>query len=77
MICNFATEQTGENTEAKKVVRQNQIQLLPVEKGLGTMQNHKAETEICEIKAKWKTQQRSENQVPSLAVMGLWFGTHL
>ncbi|KAI2506538.1 Reverse transcriptase (RNA-dependent DNA polymerase) [Fragilaria crotonensis] len=47
-----------------KVVRRNQIRLLLAEKGRGTTQNHRAETEIREIKTKWKTRMR-ENQVPS------------
>jgi hypothetical protein len=64
LICDFATEQTGKNTEVMKIVRWNQIRLLPAEKGRGTTQNHKAETEIREIKTKWKTRMR-ENQVPS------------
>ncbi|KAI2494571.1 hypothetical protein MHU86_19941 [Fragilaria crotonensis] len=52
----FCTEQTGKNTEVMKVVRRNQIRLLLAEKGRGTTQNHRAETEIREIKTKWKTQ---------------------
>ncbi|KAI2507370.1 Reverse transcriptase (RNA-dependent DNA polymerase) [Fragilaria crotonensis] len=64
LICDFATEQTGKNTEVMKVVRRNQIRLLLAEKGRGTTQNHRAETEIREIKTKWKTRMR-ENQVPS------------
>jgi hypothetical protein len=64
LICDLATEQTGKNTEVLKVVRRNQIRLQPAEKGRGTTQNHRAETEIREIKTKWRTRMR-ENQVPS------------
>jgi hypothetical protein len=59
------TEQTGKNTEVLKAVRRFQIRLLPAEKGRGTTQNHRAETEIREVKTKWKTRMR-ENQVPAL-----------
>ena len=64
LICDFATGQTGKNTKVMKVIRRNQIRLLPAEKGRGTKRNHKAETEIREIKTKWKTRMR-KNQVPS------------
>lgn len=65
LICDFAVEQSGKNTEVLEIVRRrHQIRLLPAEKGRGTTQNHKAETEIREIKTKWKTRMR-ENQVPS------------
>ena len=63
LICDFATEQTGKNTEVMRLIRRMQIRLLPAEKGRGTTQNHKAETEIREVKTKWKTRMR-ENQVP-------------
>ena len=65
LICDLATEQTGKNTEVLKAVRRFQIRLLPAEKGRGTTQNHRAETEIREVKTKWKTRMR-ENQVPAL-----------
>ncbi len=55
LICDFATEQTGKHAEVLKLIRRNQIRLLPAEKGRGTTQNHRAETEI----------QMRENQVPS------------
>ncbi len=61
----MTTEQTGKNTEVLKAVRRFQIRLLPAEKGRGTTQNHRAETEIREVKTKWKTRMR-ENQVPAL-----------
>ena len=64
LICDIATEQTGKNTEVLKAVRRHQIRLLPAEKGCGTTQNHRAETEIREVKTKWKTRMR-ENQVPA------------
>jgi hypothetical protein len=64
LICDLATEQTGKNTEVLKFIRRNQIRLLPAEKGRGTTQNHQAETEIREIKTRWRIRMR-ENQVPS------------
>jgi hypothetical protein len=64
LICNLASEQTGKNTEVLKAVRRFHIHLLPAEKGRGTTQNHRAETEIREVKTKWKTRMR-ENQVPT------------
>lgn len=64
LICDLATEQTGQHTEVLKVIRRNQIRLLPAEKGRGTTHNHRAETEIREIKSKWRNRMR-ENQVPS------------
>ena len=64
LICDLATEQTGKNTEVLKVNRRNNIRLLPAEKGRGTTQNHRAETEIREIKNKWKNRMR-EKDVPS------------
>jgi hypothetical protein len=64
LICDLATEQTGKNTEVLKAIRRFQIRLLPAEKGRGTTQNHRAETEIREVKTKWKTRMR-ENQVPA------------
>ena len=63
LICDLASEQTGKNTEVLKAVRRFHIRLLPAEKGRGTTQNHRAETEIREVKTKWKTRMR-ENQVP-------------
>ena len=60
----MTTEQTGKNTEVLKAIRRFQIRLLPAEKGKGTTQNHRAETEIREVKTKWKTRMR-ENQVPA------------
>jgi hypothetical protein len=64
LICDPATEQTGKHTEVMKIIRRNHIKLLPAERGRGTTQNHRAETEIREIKTKWKTRMR-KNQVPS------------
>ena len=63
LICDLATEQTGRHTEVIRLIRRSHIRLLPAEKGRGTTQNHRAETEIHEIKAKWKTRMRG-NQVP-------------
>ena len=58
LICDLATEQTGKNTEVLKAVRLFHIRLLPAEIGRGTTQNHQAETEIREVKTKWKTTMR-------------------
>ena len=54
LMCDLATEQTGKNTDVMKLVRRFQIRLLSAEKERGTTQNHKAETEIREVKTKWK-----------------------
>ncbi|KAI2490038.1 Reverse transcriptase (RNA-dependent DNA polymerase) [Fragilaria crotonensis] len=64
LICDLASEQTGKNTEVPKAIRRFHIRLLPAEKGRGTTQNHRAETEIREVKTKWKTRMR-EHQVPT------------
>ena len=64
LICDFASEQTGKNTDVMKAVRRFQIKLFPAEKGRGTTQNHRAETEIREVKTKWKVRMR-ENHVPA------------
>jgi hypothetical protein len=64
LICDLASEQTGKNTDVLKAIRRFQIRLLPAEKGRRTKQNHRAETEIREVKTKWKVRMR-ENQVPA------------
>ena len=64
LICDFATEQTGKHTDVMRLVRRLHITLMPAEKGRGTTQNHRAETEIREVKTKWKTRMR-ESQIPS------------
>jgi hypothetical protein len=64
LVCDFASEQTGKNTEVMKIIRRSNIKLQIAEKGRGITQNHRAETEIREIKTKWKTRMRS-NQVPA------------
>ena len=64
LICDLASEQTGKNSDVLKTIRRLQIRLLPAEKGRGTTQNHRAETEIREVKTKWKTRMR-DNQVPA------------
>jgi hypothetical protein len=64
LVCDFASEQTGKHTEVMKMIRQSNIRLRIAEKGRGITQNHRAETEIREIKTKWKTRMR-ENQVPT------------
>jgi hypothetical protein len=62
--CATASEQTEKNTEAMSIVRRSNIQLRIAEKRRGITQNHRAETEIREIKTRWKTRMRS-NQVPA------------
>ena len=64
LACDFASEQTGKHTDVMKLIRKSHIKLRIAEKGRGITQNHRAETEIREIKTKWKTRMR-ENQVPS------------
>jgi hypothetical protein len=64
LICDFATEQTGKNTEVLKAIRRYQIRLLAAEQGQGTTQNHRAETEIREVKTKWKTRMREDQKPP-------------
>jgi hypothetical protein len=64
LICDFASEQTGKNTDVMKIIRRANIKLRIAEKGRGITQNHRAESEIREIKTKWKTRMRS-NQVPA------------
>jgi len=71
LICDLATEQTGKNNEVAKLIRRLHITLLPAEKGHGTTQNHQAETEIREVKAKWKTRMQEHNIPTQLWDYGL------
>ena len=71
LICDFANEQTGKHTEVLKVIRRLHIRLLPAEKGRGTTQNHRAETEIREVKSKWKSRMRDTNVPARLWDYGL------
>jgi hypothetical protein len=64
LVCDFASEQTGKHTDVMKIVRQSDIKLRIAEKGRGITQNHLAESEIREIKTKWKTRMQ-ENLTPS------------
>ncbi|KAI2489369.1 hypothetical protein MHU86_25224 [Fragilaria crotonensis] len=65
LTCDFASEQTaGKHTDVMKIIRRHNTKLHVAEKGRGITQNHLAETEIREIKTKWKARMRS-NQVPS------------
>jgi hypothetical protein len=57
-------DQTGKSTDVMKIIRGANIKLRIAEKGRGITQNHRAETEIREVKTKWKTRMRS-NQVPA------------
>ena len=49
LVCDLATEQTGRNTPMMKEVRRLRIRMKNAEKGRSN-QNHKAETEIRELK---------------------------
>jgi hypothetical protein len=71
LICDLASEQTGKNTEVMKIIRRLHIKLHPAEKGRGITQNHRAETEIREVKTKWKTRMRASNVPPRLWDYGL------
>jgi hypothetical protein len=63
--CDFASEQTGKHTDVMRMmIRRLHINLMPAEKGQGTTQNHRTETETREVKAIWKMRMR-KNQVPS------------
>jgi hypothetical protein len=60
LICDLATEQVGPHTPMMKEVRRLRIRLRNSEKGRSN-QNHKAETEIREVKKKWKIRMREKN----------------
>jgi hypothetical protein len=55
LVCNFATEQTGQHSDIMKLIRRFNIRLRIAEKGRGTTQNAKAKTEIREVKSRWKS----------------------
>jgi hypothetical protein len=59
LVCDLASEQTGKNTEVMKIIRRLHIKTRMAEKGRGITQNHRAETEILEVKTKWKARMRS------------------
>jgi hypothetical protein len=63
LICDLASEQTGKNTDVMKLVRRLNIKLHPAETCRGITQNSKAESEIREMKTKWKARMR-EGQIP-------------
>jgi hypothetical protein len=63
LVCDLATEQVGHRTPMMAVIRQYRIRLYNAEKGRGTEQNHRAETEIRELKKRWKMRM-IERQVP-------------
>ena len=71
LVCNFASKQTGKNTEVMRILRQSNIKLRIAEKGCGITQNHRAETEIRQIKTKWKTRLRSNQVLARLWDYGL------
>ena len=64
LVCDLASEQTGKNSDVMTLIRRLNIKMRMAEKGRGITQNHRAETEIREVKTKWKARMRS-SQVPS------------
>ena len=70
-VCDFASKQTGTHTDVMNLIRQSNIRLHIAEKGRGITQNHRAETEIREIKTKWKTRMRENGVAPRLWDYGL------
>jgi hypothetical protein len=64
LICDKATEQTGNHTDAMKIVQRMNIEMRMAEKGCGITQNHQVGTEITEVKTKWKARMRA-SQVPA------------
>ncbi len=64
LVCEFVSGQTGKHTEVMSIMRRANIKLRIAEKGRGITQNHRAETEIRDIKTKRKTRMGS-NQVPA------------
>jgi hypothetical protein len=60
LICDLATEQVGPHTPMMKEIRRVSIKLHNSEKGRST-QNHRAETEIRELKRRWKAQMIEKN----------------
>jgi hypothetical protein len=62
LICDLPTEQVGPHMPMMKEVQHLRIRMYNAEKGHST-QNHKAETEIRELKARWTTCM-TERQVP-------------
>jgi hypothetical protein len=63
LICDLATEQVGTHTPMMKEIRQLRIKLHSAEKGR-SIQNHRAELEIREVKRRWKARM-VERKVPS------------
>jgi hypothetical protein len=54
LVCDFASEQRGKNTEVMRIVGRLNIKLRIAEKGRGITQNCCAETEIRQIKQNGK-----------------------
>jgi hypothetical protein len=63
IICDLATEQVGVHTPVMDIIRRFHIKTHFAEKGR-SKQNHRAETEIRELKQRWKVRM-TERQVPS------------
>jgi hypothetical protein len=63
LICDLASEQVGTHAPMMKEIRQFRIKLHSAKKGR-SIQNHRAETEIRELKRRWKARM-VERKVPS------------
>jgi hypothetical protein len=63
LICDLATEQVGQHTPMMREIRRFHIKVHNAEKGRSN-QNHRAETEIRELKSKWKHRMRDKH-IPS------------
>jgi hypothetical protein len=62
LICDLATEQVGPHTPMMKEIRHMRIKMHNAEKGRSS-QNHRAETEIRELKRRWKARM-VEKRIP-------------
>jgi hypothetical protein len=63
LVCDLATEQVGVHTPVMQVIRRHHIKMHYAEKGR-SKQNHRAETEIRELKQRWKNRM-TDRHVPS------------
>jgi hypothetical protein len=61
-ICDLTAEQVGQNTPMMREIRRFHIKVHNAKKGRSN-QNHRAETEIRELKSKWKHRMR-EKHIP-------------
>jgi hypothetical protein len=53
LVCDLATEQVGVHTPVMDIIRRHHIKMHFAEKGC-SIQNHRAESEIRELKQRWK-----------------------